>query len=341
MIMCPNPLGEGVQTKRSFCDVLTGRDPADGILVDIPPHVGPVTISFDLHNRHMYSEELIKSNRAYRRYTATIGVLTMDNTLVSRAVVQSEFRRASDLVDRIGGGAGPGGVKAVAPTGSEPISITIPETEQRVSILGESSRSSGLDGVDNFTLPGQPVAIISNVMLEYRPAPPKRTPAPETQVNSRPELLSIIVPVYNEVRTVLAVIDRLRAIDLPVAREILVVNDGSTDGTREVLEDLRIDSDCRDSGDGSREPKPSDPGSRVTVIHAERNAGKGAAIRLGLDAAIGTIVAIRMRTSSSIRSSCRRSSRRSCAARLTSSTARASSRGVRRRRGSRLPPIVR
>src|SRR5258705_13904367 len=132
MIMCPNPLGEGVQTKRSFCDVLTGRDPADGILVDLPPHVGTVTLTFDLHNRHMYSEALIKSNRAYRRYTATIGVLTMDNTLGSRAVVQSEFRSAADLVDRIGGGAGPGGVKAVAPTGSEPIVIEIPaETEDR------------------------------------------------------------------------------------------------------------------------------------------------------------------------------------------------------------------
>ena len=178
MIMCPNPLGEGVQTKRSFCDVLTGRDPMDGILVDIPPHVGPVTISFDLHNRHMYSEELIKAGRAYRRYTATIGVLTMDNTLVSRAVVQSEFRAASDLVDRISGGAGPGGVKAVAPTGTEPISIVIPETENRVSILGEKLAVERLDGVDNFTLPGQPVAIISNVTLEYRPAPPKRTPAP-------------------------------------------------------------------------------------------------------------------------------------------------------------------
>lgn len=178
MIICPNPLGEGVQTRRSFCDVLTGRDPMDGILVDIPPHVGPVTITFDLHNRHMYSEELIKSNRAYRRYTATIGVLTMDNTLVSRAVVQSEFRMAGDLVDRIGGGAGPGGVKAVAPTGSEPISIVIPETENRVSILGEKLAVQRLDGVDNFLLPGQPVAIISNVMLEYRPAPPKRTPAP-------------------------------------------------------------------------------------------------------------------------------------------------------------------
>ena len=101
-------------------------------------------------------------------------------------------------------------------------------------------------------------------------------------MSSRPELLSIIVPVYNEVRTVLAVIDRLRTIDLPVAREILIVNDGSTDGTREVLEDVRN----RESGAGPNS------GSRVTIIHAERNAGKGAAIRLGLDAATGTIVAI-------------------------------------------------
>jgi len=182
MITCPTPLGSGVQTGRSFCDVLTGRDPAGGILVDIPPHVGTVTITFDLHNRHMYSEELIKTNRAYRRYTATIGVLTMDNTLVSRAVIQSEFRAASDLVDRIGGGAGPGGVKAVAPTGTEPISIVIPETEMRASILGEKLAIERLDGVDNFTLPGQPVAIISNVMLEYRPAPPppppRRKPGP-------------------------------------------------------------------------------------------------------------------------------------------------------------------
>jgi hypothetical protein len=183
VIMCPNPLGSGVRTGRVFCDVLTGREPADGILVDIPPHVGPATLSFDLHNRHMYSEELIKSNRAYRRYTASIGVLTMDNTLVSRAVVQSEFRNASDLLDRLGGGAGPGGVKAVAPTGTEPIVIEIPETENRVSILGEKLAVERLDSAvpDSFQLPGQPVAIISNVMLEYRPAPPtppKRTPAP-------------------------------------------------------------------------------------------------------------------------------------------------------------------
>jgi hypothetical protein len=176
-LQCPSLLGEGVATGRSFCDVLTGRDPAEGIIIDLPPHTGPVTLTFDLHNRHTYSEELVRANRAFRRYTATIGVLTMDNTLLSRAIIQSEFRTADDLLDRVGGGAGPGGVKAVAPTGVEPIVITIPASENRVSILGEKLLVIGPHGTDNFTAPGRPIAVISNVMLEYRPAAGRGAPA--------------------------------------------------------------------------------------------------------------------------------------------------------------------
>ena len=67
---------------------LTGRDPKEGILVAIPPHRGTVTLTFELHNRHMYSEELIKAKKAFRQYTATIGVLTMDNTLIERALAK-------------------------------------------------------------------------------------------------------------------------------------------------------------------------------------------------------------------------------------------------------------
>ena len=174
-MICPTPLGVGVATKISFCDVLTERDPASGILIKLPPHKGPVTLTFDLHNRQTYSDEDVKAHRAFARYTASIGVLTMDNTLISRAIVQSEFRTARDLLDRIGGGAGPGGVKAVAPTGTEPIVITIPEGEDQVSILGEKLTVDRQDGAATFAQPGRPIADVSNVMIEYTPAPPPKT----------------------------------------------------------------------------------------------------------------------------------------------------------------------
>lgn len=175
-ITCPQVLGEGVQSKRTFCDVLIGLDPAAGVVVPLPPHTGPVTLSFDLHNRHLYSEELAKTNRGYRRYTATVGLLTADNTAIAKAFVQSEFRSAKDLFDRIAGGTGPGGVKAIAPAGLESVSIAIPAEENSVSIIGLELLETRLDGTDRFTVVGRPVAVISNVMIEYRPAP-ARAPA--------------------------------------------------------------------------------------------------------------------------------------------------------------------
>lgn len=179
MFSCPSMLGEGARDGVIYCDVQIGRSPSEGIIIPFPPHQGPVTVSFNLHNRHTYSEEQTKSNRAYNRYTATIGVLALDNTLLSRFYVQNEFRTAADLVDRIGGGSGPGGLKAVAPTGSEPVSIVVTEEDAKegVSILGEKLSVVRVDGSDNFTAPGRPIAVISNVMLEYRPAPPPK-PAP-------------------------------------------------------------------------------------------------------------------------------------------------------------------
>lgn len=86
-------------------------------------------------------------------------------------------------------------------------------------------------------------------------------------------LLSILVPVYNEAATVGAVIRRLREVPFPLAREIIVVNDGSTDGTRAAIDGLG-------------------PFDDVRVIHAEVNGGKGCALRTGLAAARGDIVAI-------------------------------------------------
>jgi hypothetical protein len=178
MINCPTMLGDGVRDGVAYCDVVIGSEPAEGIVIPFPPHTGPVTLTFDLHNRHTYSEEQIKANRAYHRYTAGIGVLALDNTLLSRFYVQSEFRTAADLVDRISGGSGPGGLKAVAPTGTEHITIVITEDDAKdgVSILGEKLSVIRVDGSDTFIAPGRPIAVISNVMLEYRPAPAARRP---------------------------------------------------------------------------------------------------------------------------------------------------------------------
>lgn len=83
----------------------------------------------------------------------------------------------------------------------------------------------------------------------------------------------MIVPVFNEQATVAAVIDRLLTIDFPTELEIIVVNDGSSDGTRQVLDRL----------EGT---------ARVRIVHAERNRGKGHAIRLGLERARGDVIAI-------------------------------------------------
>jgi hypothetical protein len=175
---CSTVLGVGVTTEREFCDILSGRTPLEGLIITLPPHSGDLTLMFDLHNRHTYSDELMKAKRGYARYTAVIGALAMDNTLIQRAAIQTEFRAAADLFDRIGGGAGPGGFRAVAPAGVEHIRLAIPEAENEISLLGEKVTIDGVDGSATYSSPGRPIAVVSNVTIEYRPAPPpKPTPA--------------------------------------------------------------------------------------------------------------------------------------------------------------------
>ncbi len=168
-VKCPSVLGVGVATDRTFCNVLTGQDPAQGVIVEIPPHKGDATLSFDLYNRHTYSETEVRAGRAYAQYTATVVLARLDSILLARAVVASEFRTVEDLIDRVGGGAGPGGVKAVAPTGHERVSVSIPEDVDEVSILGERLDVVRLDGRDTFNAPGRPIAIISDVEIDYQP----------------------------------------------------------------------------------------------------------------------------------------------------------------------------
>jgi hypothetical protein len=175
-LACPESLGQGVKSGRRFCEVYVGRVPANGFLLHLPKHKGTAILRFNLHNRQMVSPSQVQSGRAYTRATATIGALAPDGTLLGRGVVQTEFRGESDLFDRVGGGAGPGGLKAVAPIGNELISIEVPEKVNDVSLLGEKLVVTQMEGQQTFTAEGRPIAVVSNAQVEYQPAPIKPPP---------------------------------------------------------------------------------------------------------------------------------------------------------------------
>jgi glycosyltransferase involved in cell wall biosynthesis len=84
--------------------------------------------------------------------------------------------------------------------------------------------------------------------------------------------LSIVIPVYNEKDTVLELIRRVRAVALPLEREIVIVDDFSTDGTRDLIRDLE--------------------GPDARVLFQPKNMGKGAALKAGFAAATGDIVLV-------------------------------------------------
>jgi hypothetical protein len=166
LMQCPSVLGNGIRTQRLFCDILTGTEPQEGLRVSIPAHEGSATLLFTLHNRQATIDEVEKT---FARYTAMLRVVTANGTLLRQTVVQSEFRGPTDLVERIGGGAGRGGVKTVAPTGSEPIALALPAGVTEVSLLGEKLTIERLDGTEVVTAPGRPIAVVSQVQVEYRP----------------------------------------------------------------------------------------------------------------------------------------------------------------------------
>lgn len=85
------------------------------------------------------------------------------------------------------------------------------------------------------------------------------------------KVLSVVMPVYNEKDTVLKIIDKVLKLDL--VKELVIVDDCSTDGTRELLKNSKLDS-------------------RVRVFYHEKNLGKGAALRTGFKLVSGAVVVI-------------------------------------------------
>ncbi|MDA3898312.1 MAG: glycosyltransferase family 2 protein [Desulfobacteraceae bacterium] len=83
-------------------------------------------------------------------------------------------------------------------------------------------------------------------------------------------LLSVVIPAYNEEETIMEIIDRV--LDSPFKKEVIVVDDGSTDNTRHILSKIE--------------------NSVIKVIFHENNAGKGSAVQTGFDAATGDIIVI-------------------------------------------------
>jgi glycosyltransferase involved in cell wall biosynthesis len=99
-----------------------------------------------------------------------------------------------------------------------------------------------------------------------------RRPAGDGSRPDRYALLSVIIPVFNERSTVAELLRRVRNVDLPLDLEVIVVDDGSSDGTDKILTAL---------GD-----------STVRVIKHQANRGKGAAVRTGMEAVRGDLVII-------------------------------------------------
>ncbi|HEY5888071.1 MAG TPA: glycosyltransferase family 2 protein [Acidimicrobiales bacterium] len=86
--------------------------------------------------------------------------------------------------------------------------------------------------------------------------------------------LTIVMPVYNEAATLRVALERLLAVDLPVDREVVIVDDGSTDGCMDLIEDLVAADDT------------------IHTFRQEPNQGKGAALRRGFDEATSDLLTI-------------------------------------------------
>jgi glycosyltransferase involved in cell wall biosynthesis len=110
-------------------------------------------------------------------------------------------------------------------------------------------------------------------------------------VNSRSGLtLSVVIPAYNEMATIAEILKRVQ--DVPIEKEIIVVDDGSTDGTREFLEKIAPSATANSQAKNSSPEGHASYCNELRFIFQEKNRGKGAALRRGFEKARGEIVVI-------------------------------------------------
>ena len=86
-------------------------------------------------------------------------------------------------------------------------------------------------------------------------------------------ILSIVIPVFNEKKTILQILKKIDDLDSKLNRELIIVDDGSTDGTRDILDTLRSRKD-------------------IKVIFKEKNSGKGDSLKIGFKESKGDYVIV-------------------------------------------------
>ena len=167
---CASDLGSGLTSRRTYCDVLITKSGQDSVFMSIPAHTGPATLLFDLHNRFTVPASGTPAGDWFMRATALVAVVRPTGQVIERVAVRGEFRTIKDLFDRISGGTPPGGIKAVAPGRAESLRVTIPASLNGAGIVGLKLEYSTLAQPNGTAdTPGRPIAIVSNVRVEYVP----------------------------------------------------------------------------------------------------------------------------------------------------------------------------
>jgi len=105
--------------------------------------------------------------------------------------------------------------------------------------------------------------------------------------------LSIVIPVYNEKHFIEELIDRVRKVHLDgVAKEVIIVDDGSSDGTRELLQQMINADAAAAAANHASLDRNEFPGVKFRVFFQSGNQGKGAALKRGFQEATGDVVIV-------------------------------------------------